>query len=536
MIRHFWPVAAFCALATLTTLGAMEIFLQARMNLVLIRLPEVPPISHKSETLREKINGANAKVRKKLANTGVNKDFGRAVGEMGRLYQANQFYDQALSCYRLAVEYDEESAMWFYLSAFIHQQRGETASMIGFLEQTLRLSNDYSPAVLKLADTYFKAGQMRQAKFYYEQRLALTPGDPYALMGLARIALDKGKWDVAEAQLQKAISSNPKFGDAHRLMAQIHEYHGRIDEMHKSLDMAADSTRFRPASDPWIDDLEDLCYDPEQLLVRGSMALTELDMETAIKKHIAKALEIDPENPEANLAMGKAWLMAGDWSRAYRYLMRTIELDPSSDQAYFQIGLILQNENKLAEAEAMMRKALEFQPNNANVQNNLGVILLEQQSFDEAIESFKVALEIYPEHINARYNLGMSLWASGNSKAAVTQYHKVLEMKPDWGAAANSLAWILATDPDEKVRHGDDALKWARIAVQGKYRNNPEYLDTLAAAYAETGQFEMAVDTVRRALIILRAVKDRASIETIESRLRLYESGSPFHEKSKQTK
>ncbi len=116
----------------------------------------------------------------------------------------------------------------------------------------------------------------------------------------------------------------------------------------------------------------------------------------------------------------------------------------------------------------MMLKALAYQPSNANVLNNLGVILLEQGRYPEATLSFEKTLDIYPEHINARYNLGMSLWASGNSKAAVAQYRQVLEMKPDWRMAANSLAWILATDRDEDVRNGDAALKWAQIAVQGQ--------------------------------------------------------------------
>ena len=530
MTRRLWPVAAFCALASLTTMGMIAIFSQARMNVVLIRLPDTPPLSRRSEALRGKINRADAEVRRKLAEIGANKNFGQAVGELGRLYQANQFYDQALSCYRLALEYDKQSALWFYLSASIHQQRGETESMIGFLEQTLILASDYSPAVLKLADTYFKAGEMQQAKIYYEQRLALTPGDPYARMGLARMALDTGQWDIAETQLQKAISADSQFGDAHRLMAQVHERHGRIEEMKKSLARASDSTRFLPAADKWIVDLEDLCYDPEQLLVLGSMALAALDMETALKKYFARALEIEPQNPAVHLAMGKAWLMAGDWSRAHQFLQRTIALDPTSDQAYFQLGLILQNQNKLPEAEAMMLKALAYQPNNANVLNNLGVILLEQGRHTEAITSFEKALDIYPEHINARYNLGISLWASGNSKAAVAQYRQVLEMKPDWRMAANSLAWILATDRDGEVRNGVAALKWAQMAAQGKHRNDPEYLDTLAAAYAENGQFAEAVRVVRQALTVARAGGDTALSKTIEGRLLLYESGRPFYE------
>ena len=103
-------------------------------------------------------------------------------------------------------------------------------------------------------------------------------------------------------------------------------------------------------------------------------------------------------------------------------------------------------------------------------------------------------------------------------------------MKPDWRMAANSLAWILATDKDEKVRNGVAALKWAQTAVQGKYRNDPEYLDTLAAAYAENGQFATAVRLVRQALTLARAGGDTALSKSIEGRLVLYESGRPLYE------
>jgi tetratricopeptide (TPR) repeat protein len=530
MIRRLWPIAAFCVMALLVALGTVEIFHQAYRNTILVRLPEVPPLSRKSTVLREKINAADAETRSRLTAKDASMEFGRAVGEMGRLYQANQFYDQALSCYRLALQYDDQSAMWFYLSASVHQQRGETASTIGLLEQTLLLASTYSPAVLKLADTYFKAGDMQAAKVYYEQRLALKSGDPYALMGLARIAMDQGRWENAEEHLQKAISSDPRFGDAHRLMAEVHEHFNRIEAMKNSLDRAAGCTRFRPAPDPWIDDLEDFCYDPEQLLVLGAMALTELDIETAVKKHFAKALEIDPDSPKANLAMGKAWFMAGEWSRAHQFLIRTIELDPTSDEAYFHLGLIFRNENKLHDAETMLLKALGYQPNNVNVLNNLGVILLEQGRYAEAAKSLQEALDIYPEHINARYNLAMSLWASGSSKEAVLQYRQILELKPDWSMAANALAWILATDKAADVRDGDAALKWAQIAIHGKQRDNPEYLDTLAAAYAETGQYEEAVHIAVQALSLARQSGNTELGDTIEARLRLYQSGQPFHQ------
>ena len=60
---------------------------------------------------------------------------------------------------------------------------------------------------------------------------------------------------------------------------------------------------------------------------------------------------------------------------------------------------------------------------------------------------------------------------------------------------------------------------------------NRQLLDTLAAAYAEAGRFDQAVETAGRALNLPAVQNDPALAETIRARLKLYESHSPYHEK-----
>ena len=140
------------------------------------------------------------------------------------------------------------------------------------------------------------------------------------------------------------------------------------------------------------------------------------------------------------------------------------------------------------------------------------------------------ALEIYPEHLNARYNLGLALWSLGKIEPAVQEYRNVLSIKPDWATAANSLAWILATDKRVEIRNGTEAILWAQVACQGAGRENPEYLDTLAAAYAEAGRFEEAIRTARESLTLARSTGDTDLAEELEKRLQLYEAQKAFTE------
>jgi tetratricopeptide (TPR) repeat protein len=528
VLRKKVILGLLCLVAVAVVLVCFKAIHRNVRSSILQEIPLVPDLRDRNKTLREKLEEANRAVKKAVEDRDNMDKLGSKIGNLGMFYQANHFYHEATSCYRLSTELDRKNPRWRYLMASVQQERGENESVLQLLEETARIAPTYSPAMLKLADSYFKMGHEEGAKTYYQRRLSLTAGDPYALIGLARIAMRNSQFESAQAFLEKAIKSDPGFGDAHRLLADVHSHFGRNEEARQALDKAAQCLRFHPAADPWLDGLMDFCYDSEQILVLGSKALAQLDMETALKKLYPRALEVDPENPKVHLAMGTALFMIGEKMKARQSYEEAIRLNPKCDEAYFQLGVISQSEGKLKDAEALFLRALAFQSHNPNVYNNLGVVLLEQGILDRAIEYLEQAIELYPEHLNAVYNLGMALWASGRTREAVDRYRQVLQMKPDWGVAANSLAWILATDRNDQIRNGEEAVRWARVACEGTGARNPEYLDTLAAAYAEAGQFDYAGQTAQKCIELTDAGKDSAFREEVGLRLRLYQEHKPF--------
>ena len=94
-------------------------------------------------------------------------------------------------------------------------------------------------------------------------------------------------------------------------------------------------------------------------------------------------------------------------------------------------------------------------------------------------------------------------------------------------SACNNLAWILATSPNPAIRDGSNAVTYAKQAVAATQRKNPNRLDTLAAAFAEAGQFDEAVSTLQEAIPLLNAGAEQ---EVFRSRLRLYEARKPYRE------
>jgi Flp pilus assembly protein TadD len=113
--------------------------------------------------------------------------------------------------------------------------------------------------------------------------------------------------------------------------------------MKQSLDRAARCTRFRPAPDPWIDSLNDLCFDVEQLLVLGSKAITELDIEGA-GRFFNRARELDPKDPRVHLSLGRSLFHDQPVEGVTGFFQKAIDLDPKSDEAYFQLGVISRRE------------------------------------------------------------------------------------------------------------------------------------------------------------------------------------------------
>jgi len=94
--------------------------------------------------------------------------------------------------------------------------------------------------------------------------------------------------------------------------------------------------------------------------------------------------------------------------------------------------------------------------------------------------------------------------------------------------ALNSLAWLLATTPNASIRDGKYAIEIATQACERSQWSYSSYIDTLAAAYAEAGDFDSAVKFEQMATARLAG---HASLKAdYEKRLHLFQAGNPYRE------
>src|SRR5262249_53737613 len=106
-------------------------------------------------------------------------------------------------------------------------------------------------------------------------------------------------------------------------------------------------------------------------------------------------------------------------------------------------------------------------------------------------------------------------------------YAKLLLADPSHAAGYNSVAWVWATSPDASRRDGKKAVQFATKACELSGWKKVDYLSTLAAAYAECGEFTEAVIWQNKAVAL--TLGDDAAM--LRARLESYKAGKAYRDK-----
>jgi protein O-mannosyl-transferase len=144
---------------------------------------------------------------------------------------------------------------------------------------------------------------------------------------------------------------------------------------------------------------------------------------------------------------------------------------------------------------------------------------------------YERTIELLPQSAQAHFRYGQALQEQKKYGAARGEYEKALGLDSKHMGAELGLAWLLATSPEAVLRDGKRAVTLAEQGRELAGSESPQLLDVLAAAYAEAGRFPEAVETARRALNLPATRNNPPLAGTIQSRLELYEAGTPCREK-----
>jgi tetratricopeptide (TPR) repeat protein len=260
-------------------------------------------------------------------------------------------------------------------------------------------------------------------------------------------------------------------------------------------------------------------------LERGQEALEKMDYDLAIACFNA-CIKEDRRNTAAYLLRARAYAAKKDYDRAFADYGEAIRIKPRDPVAYNARGSLHYARKDYNKAIADYSDAIRIDPKYAFAYNNRGAAYEVTQDYDRALVDYSEAIRLNPNYANAFFNRGDVHRKQKNYEKAVADYSEAVRLEPKSASSLNALAWLLATCPKDGVRDGKRAVELATKACELSAWKGASYLETLASAHAECGDFKEAIKWETKALEL--GFDDKDAVERARQRLRLFEEGKPY--------
>jgi tetratricopeptide (TPR) repeat protein len=249
--------------------------------------------------------------------------------------------------------------------------------------------------------------------------------------------------------------------------------------------------------------------------------------------HYRTTLDMQPTFWDADYNLGTALLGKGQVDEAILYCDRAVAMQPNDPDSQVALANALLQKRRIDDAIVHYEKAVAIRPDYFLARYGLGHAFLEKGELDPAIDHSRAALSIQPNSADCRTVLAIALDEKGQSAEAIQHYEKALQISPESVSALNNLAWLLATSSNGSLRDGTRAVQFARKADQLSAGTNAVVLRTLAAAYAEAGQFGKAIESAETAMQLVKSQRAESLTSELQQQIALYELGLPYREPTK---
>jgi tetratricopeptide (TPR) repeat protein len=246
-------------------------------------------------------------------------------------------------------------------------------------------------------------------------------------------------------------------------------------------------------------------------------------LNAAIKKH--------PDQADAYLYRGLIWQELREPERAIEDFDVAIRLDPTSAGGFAHRAIVWQELGNLEKAAADFSMAIRLDPKDASNYFLRGIVRQARGELDLAIKDWTTALRIEPQNAEAYMHRALAWGMKDDFEKALQDCAAALQINPRMRPVWQLQAWIRATCADGRFRDGSRAVASAQKACVLSAWKDSLAIETLAAAYAEIGDFTAAVRWQKKAIAMLGA--GTAALADARLRLSLYESQKPFRDESK---
>ena len=389
------------------------------------------------------------------------------------------------------------------------------AAMLDYTE-VLKMDKEDSWARHYRASLYYRLSQYERAIQDYDTILIYNPVDDVAFSSRALCYLDIGELDLAEKDLNvaitlepqmpeyyfymgwvnairgdflkaiplytEAIDLNPEFADAYLYRGEAYEITGQtikaIEDYEKSLEIGS---------------IED--YYTHFLL--GNIRMDEGDFNTALEL-FNESIDEQPNFSESRCSRGWLRYLMDDLQGAFEDLKLAIELDPEFGLAYNNLGVVARDLKKKESAINYFIQAIEYSKSEQHFPHfNLAEIYTELGQLDESILHYSKALEhqpAYPEALNGR---GWAYYLQQNQEKAILDFDKAIALKPNFALVYNNKGVVY-----QSMERYEEAISYFSKAIGFQTPNLYYPFYNRGNIYLVQKKYEAAIEDYSNTLII----------------------------------
>lgn len=346
----------------------------------------------------------------------------------------------------------------------------------------------------------------------YALAIEADPTNADAWQSRAQVYLDQDQPDKAIEDLNKLLKQNENSVSAHLALAEALTNIGKYDE---ALPHVEKAIQLKPDSS--------LGY-----TLRARLKVLKEDVDGALTD-LDQAIKIDPKDLQALVIRARLHLTKDNLAAAKDDVDRVLLIVPGLSQGVLLRSLIHAEEGHVGDAIADVESLLKLEPKNVAWRMQLASYYIKDRRPSKAIDIFTKILAEDEDDFLARQARADTLLSIGKHAEAIADFEILIKQQPKDDGVLNNLAWVLATSPDDKLRDGQRAIKLATEACEVTEYKKPHILSTLAAAYAETGDFETAAKWSGKAVEL--GAKDEEVDEQLKKELQSYQQKKPWRER-----
>jgi tetratricopeptide (TPR) repeat protein len=305
----------------------------------------------------------------------------------------------------------------------LHQQ-GDLSAAIPKYEAFLKERPDVMEVRSNLGAAYARAGRYEDAIAQYREALKLSPEQSQIRLNLALAYYKQARMDEAIAELERLRAAQPDNAQVMLLLADCYLRLGEDRKVISTLDPVA-------AKHP---DDKGVAYLLGTALVRSG----DLERGQRVIDRILK----QGESAEAQLLIGTAQLVAGDFKGSLATLTRASELNPKLPSVHAFLGQALVNNGEPERAKEAFRKELEINADDFEANLHLGALLRTEKQMDEAEVLLTKVQRMRPRSLAVMYQIGSLRLAQGKPDEARGHLEQVVKESPRFLEAHVALATV----------------------------------------------------------------------------------------------